>query len=41
MDHRAVIEATKPRYMYSETAPTRDGNYWHYVNGRRVIWENN
>ena len=41
MDHRAVIEATKPRYMYSETAPTRDGNYWHYVNGQRVIWENN
>lgn len=41
MDNSAVIVVTKPRYMYSENAPTRDGNYWRYVNGQRVIWENN
>ena len=28
------------RYYYSETAPTDDGNYWHYgESGEIVIWE--
>ena len=29
-------EAT--RYYYSETQPTAEGNYWHYVNGVPTIW---
>lgn len=28
------------RYYYSEMKPTTSGNYWHYVNGEAVIWEN-
>ena len=27
------------RYYYSETKPTVEGNYWHYVNGEIVVWE--
>lgn len=27
-----------PRYYYSETTPTDDGNYWRYVNGVPTIW---
>lgn len=30
----------KDYYYYSETEPTEVGNYWHYVNGEPVIWEN-
>ena len=26
------------RYYYSETAPTEEGNYWHYDDGEIVIW---
>lgn len=26
------------RYYYSETEPTDDGNYWHYVNDTPQIW---
>lgn len=26
------------RYYYSETEPTTDGNYWHYVNGVPTVW---
>ena len=26
-------------YWYSESAPTAEGNYWHYVNGIPTIWE--
>ena len=26
------------RYYYSETTPTEDGNYWHYVDGEIVVW---
>ena len=26
------------RYYYSETQPTDDGNYWHYVNGVPTVW---
>jgi hypothetical protein len=25
-------------YIYSETQPTNDGNYWHYEGGSPVIW---
>ena len=32
-----LTEATK--YYYSETAPTAEGNYWHYVNGPPTAWE--
>ena len=28
-------------FQYSETEPTEDGNYWHYVDGIPVIWEDN
>ena len=26
-------------YLYSETAPSNEGNYWHYVDGNITIWE--
>ena len=26
------------RYYYSETEPTEEGNYWHYVDGVAVAW---
>ncbi len=26
-------------YYYSESKPTGEGNYWHYVDGKVVIWE--
>ena len=26
-------------YYYSETAPSREGNYWHYVDGKPAVWE--
>ncbi len=26
------------RYYYSESQPTEDGNYWHYVDGEPQIW---
>ena len=29
------------RYYYSETEPSKEENYWHYVNGEIVIWEKN
>lgn len=25
-------------YYYSETEPTAEGNYWHYVDGKLVVW---
>ena len=27
-------------YYYSEDEPTTNGNYWHYVDGEIVKWEN-
>jgi uncharacterized repeat protein (TIGR02543 family) len=27
------------RYYYSETEPTEEGNFWHWVDGEVVIWE--
>ena len=32
----ALLNAT--RYYYSETAPTTEGNYWHYVDGEPTPW---
>ena len=26
-------------YLYSEAAPSNEGNYWHYVDGNITIWE--
>ncbi|MBQ8174648.1 MAG: leucine-rich repeat domain-containing protein, partial [Clostridia bacterium] len=26
------------RYYYSETKPTEEGNYWHYVDGVPTVW---
>lgn len=26
------------RYYYSETKPTTNGNYWHYVDGKVAVW---
>lgn len=26
-------------YLYSETAPSNEGNYWHYVDGNITTWE--
>ena len=26
-------------YRYSKEKPTKEGNYWHYVDGKPVIWE--
>ncbi|MBQ4116734.1 MAG: leucine-rich repeat protein, partial [Clostridia bacterium] len=26
------------RYYYSETAPTTEGNFWHYVDGVPTVW---
>ena len=26
------------RYYYSETEPTEEGNYWHYVDGEVTVW---
>ena len=25
-------------YFYSETQPTEEGNYWHYINGVPIVW---
>ena len=33
---RSYIGGTK--YFYSETKPASKGNYWHYENGKPVIW---
>ena len=32
----ALLEATV--YFYSETEPTTEGNYWHYVGGVPTVW---
>ena len=26
------------RYYYSESQPTEEGNFWHYVDGEIVVW---
>ena len=32
-----LLEA--PRYYYTETAPTEEGNFWHYVDGIPTPWK--
>ena len=32
-------EVNNTYYYYSETEPTEEGNYWHYVNSEPVVWE--
>ena len=27
------------RYYYSESKPTEEGNYWHWINGDPTVWE--
>ena len=29
----------KTVYFYSETQPTEEGNYWHYVDGKPTPWK--
>ena len=36
-DNIALLNAT--RYYYSETQPTTEGNFWHYVDGVPTVWE--
>jgi hypothetical protein len=36
--YREELESD-PIYYYSETAPTGEGNYWHYVDGIPTPWE--
>ena len=36
-DNEYLISATW--YYYSETQPTEQGNFWHYVDGKIVIWD--
>ena len=31
-----LINATK--YYYSEIEPTEEGKFWHYVDGKVVVW---
>ena len=35
-DNSSLTYAT--RYYYSETEPTEEGNFWHYVDGEIVVW---
>lgn len=35
--NNALINAN--RYYYSESAPTTEGNFWHWVNGEPIVWE--
>ena len=34
--NRCIIQGK--HYYYSETEPTTEGNFWHYVNGEIVVW---
>ena len=33
-----VAKSDATLYFYSETEPTKEGNFWHYVDGKPVIW---
>lgn len=35
-ENEALSSATV--YFYSEATPTKEGNYWHYVNGKPAAW---
>lgn len=32
-------DAYEGLYLYSESAPADGGRYWHYVDGKKVLWE--
>ena len=34
------ITGSDPRYFYSETQPTENGRFWHYVDGVPTTWNN-
>ncbi len=36
-DNEDLTSAT--RYYYSETEPTEEGNFWHYVDGVPTVWD--
>ena len=36
-ENDALLSATW--YYYSDTEPTEEGNYWHYVEGAITVWE--
>lgn len=35
-ENESLFNATL--YFYSETEPTEEGNFWHYVDGEAVVW---
>ena len=37
INNESLINAT--RYYYSETQPTTEGNFWHYVDGVPTVWD--
>ena len=40
-DHYNSPLTDAPRYYYSETEPTSDGNYWHYKDGFKISCNDN
>ena len=38
IDSRNSYLYNAKHYYYSESQPTESGNYWHYVDGKIVIW---
>ena len=36
---KSVTTEIATLYYYSESAPVRPGNYWHYVSGKPEVWE--
>ena len=36
--NQVETETSATIYFYSETEPTEEGNFWHYVDGKPVIW---
>lgn len=42
IDISDYVPETSVTYYYSESEPTKDGNYWHYgENGEIVVWQEN
>ena len=35
----AYAQITAAAYVYSETEPTAQGNFWHYVEGKVTVWD--
>ena len=38
-DNNTYLTGSATIYYYSETEPTSEGNFWHYVNGVPTVWE--